>query len=435
MTKKISLTATTIFFLATSVWAQISDAEQALVDTIDERREYALELLERTVNINSGSMNFDGVRQVGQVFMDEFKKLNMDVEWIDGSAFSRAGHVIARSGSSGPHILMIGHLDTVFEPESPFQRFKRVSDTEATGPGIIDMKGGNVIILEALNALRESDLLDQLTITVLLIGDEESSGRPFSLSRKHLIDAADAADIALGFEDGDGNPGTAVIARRGYTDWTLSVTGQPAHSSQIFRDDIGYGAVYETARILNAFRESLAGEPNLTFNPGLILGGTTVEHDTDNKRGKAFGKSNVIAEFTTVAGDLRTLSLEQLERAKETMRDIVSQSLTGTNASIEFSDGYPPLGPTSGNRQLLSLLDQISQDLGAGPVKAVDPARAGAADISFTAGRVDRALDGLGLMGDFGHTVEETADLTTLPSQTKRAAILLARLAATYRTN
>ena len=435
MLKKSLVIAATALFFATPALSQLTGAERSMIEVIDGRQEYALDVLERTVNINSGSMNIKGVQDVGQVFMDEFRKLGMDVEWIDGSAFNRAGHVIARSGSKGPHVLMIGHLDTVFEPESPFQSFTRLSDTEASGPGIIDMKGGNVIIIESLNALKEVGLLDDLTVTVVLIGDEESSGRPFSLSRRHLMDAADAADIALGFEDGDGNPGTAVIARRGYTDWKLSVTATPAHSSQVFRDDIGYGAVYETARILNAFRETLSGEPNLTFNPGLILGGTSVDHDEANTRGDAFGKSNVIAEFTTVAGDLRTLSLDQLARTKATMEEIVAQSLPGASASISFSDGYPPLGPTDGNRQLLGMLDQVSRDLGTGAVEAVDPARAGAADISFTAGRVDRALDGLGLMGDYGHTVEETADLRTLPSQTKRIAILMSRLAASIGTD
>jgi len=283
-------------------------------------------------------------------------------------------------------------------------------------------------MLEALHALKNAGLLDQMTITVVLTGDEESSGRPFSLSRAVLTQAADEADIALGFEDGDGNPATAVIARRGYTGWDLKVSGTPAHSSQIFRDDLGYGAVYEAARILNSFREQLSEEDYLTFNPGLVLGGTTVDHDEEQTRGMAFGKSNVIAEHTLVAGDLRTISLEQLARTKERMKEIVADHLPGTDADIIFNDGYPPLGPTDGNRRLLALLDRTSMDLGTGRVEAVDPRLAGAADISFTAGRVEMAIDGLGLMGDHGHTVNETADLSSLPTQAKRVAILMARL-------
>ena len=103
-------------------------------------------------------------------------------------------------------------------------------------------------------------------------------------------------------------------------------------------------------------------------------------------------------------------------------------SLARTKAQIVFDEGYPPLAPTEGNRALLAMYDQASRDVGAGPVTAVDPDRAGAADVSFVAGRVPMILDGIGQMGDGGHTVNETADLTTLPSQTKRAALVLYRL-------
>ena len=268
--------------------------------------------------------------------------------------------------------------------------------------------------------------------TVVLIGDEESSGRPLSLSRAALIEAATEADIALGFEDGDSNPETAVIARRGYTDWQLDVSGTPAHSSLIFREEIGYGASFEAARILDGFRRELAGEQYLTFNAGLVLAGTTIEHDAANASGQAFGKPNVIPEKVVATGELRTLSAEQEASARERMQAIVRDHLPGTSAAITFTDGYPPLAPTEGNRRLLSLYDQASRDLGFGPVSAVDPAAAGAADISFTAGLVEMALDGLGLMGSGGHTTDETADLSTLPSQTKRAALLMYRLAQAH---
>lgn len=406
--------------------------EQQLIVEIDARQEQSMSLLETAVNINSGSLNLAGVRAVGELFARAFEEFGMETEWLDGSAFNRAGHLVARYGSSGPHLLLIGHLDTVFEPDSPFQEFQRIDARYARGPGSTDMKGGNVIIVEALRALKRTGALDQMTVTVMLIGDEESSGQPLELGRQALRKAADAADVALGFEDGDGNPATAVIARRGYTSWSLEVTGTPAHSSIIFSEEIGYGAVYEAARILNAFRETLAGEPNLTFNPGVLLAGTQVDYDAATSRGSAFGKGNVIAELASASGDLRTLTIDQRERAKQHMKQIVQSSLPGTHAELNFVDGYPPLAPSTGNRRLLGIWDQASQDLGYGSVVAVDPAKAGAADISFTAGRVDMALDGLGLMGSGGHTVEETADLSTLGSQAKRAAVAMYRLLGVY---
>ena len=408
----------------------LSADEKALVSFIDAQNAEALALLERSVNINSGTQNHAGVREVGKVFRDEFDKLGFKTEWVDGAPFKRAGHLVAEHPGPGPKILLIGHLDTVFEADSPFQKFEPVDATHARGPGIIDMKGGNVIMVQALKALASTGTLKKMHVVAVLTGDEEDAGEPLSAARQALVDAAKGAAYAIGFEDGPGDPRTAVIARRGTSAWTLRVKAQPAHSSQIFRKDIGSGAIFEAARILHAFREKLAGEPHLTFNPGAIVGGTAAEFDDTQARGTAFGKTNVIAEHAIVSGDLRTLSQEQLANAKKRMSDIVAASLPHAQAAITFEDGYPPLAPTEGNRRLLAMYDQASRDVGAGPVAAVDPDRAGAADVSFVAGEVKMILDGVGLMGSNDHTVKETADLATLPSQTKRAAVLLYRLAS-----
>jgi glutamate carboxypeptidase len=407
----------------------LTDEERAIVEYIDAHNGEALAMLERAVNINSGTQNFAGVRTVGKLFATELEALGFSTRWVDGAPFKRAGHLIAERSRPGKRFLLIGHLDTVFEPDSPFQKFERLSDKAARGPGVIDMKGGDVIMIQALKALKASGALDRMHVTVVMTGDEESAGDPQDAARAALVAAAKGADVAMGFEDGAGDPRTAVIGRRGTTAWTLTVTGKPAHSSQIFRADIGYGAIFEAARVLNAFRETLAGEPHLTFNPALIVGGTKADLDTVQARGSAFGKDNVIPERAIVSGDLRALSKEQFAEARKRMEAIVtSSSLAQTTASIAFDEGYPPLAPTDGNRTLLSMYDQASRDVGAGPVAAVDPDRAGAADVSFVAGLVPMIIDGIGLMGDGGHTVNETADLTTLPSQTKRAAITMYRL-------
>jgi glutamate carboxypeptidase len=290
------------------------------------------------------------------------------------------------------------------------------------------MKGGNVVMIQALEALAATGALAPMNVTVVMTGDEESAGDPQSVARQALVDAAKGAAAAIGFEDGDGDPKTAVIGRRGTSAWLLRVQGKPAHSSQIFRSDIGYGSVFEAARILDAFREALAGQEHLTFNPAAILGGTHVEFDQVQARGSAFGKDNIIAEHAVVSGDLRALSVEQFAAARRKMEEIVAGSLAHTKATIAFEDGYPPLAPTDGNRRLLAMYDQASRDVGSGPVTAVNPDLAGAADVSFVAGHVPMILDGVGLMGDGGHTVEETADLRTLPTQTKRAVVLLYRL-------
>lgn len=428
MNRRLALFIVLLF--ARSSLAQLSPVEREIATYVDSHNEEAIDLLARSVDINSGSMNFEGVREVGRLFGEELASLGFETRWSDGAEWGRAGHLIAEREGGAPHVLLIGHLDTVFEPDSPFQEYARVDESTAAGPGIIDMKGGNVIIIQALKALESAGALDDLHVTVVLHGDEEKSGRPISAARRDIIAAAEAADIALAFEPGDGDPRTAVIARRGWTGWTLEVRARPAHSSQIFQPSVGAGAAYEMARSLAEMYEELSTEKYLTLNAGLVLAGTDVEHDADQDRGAASGKSNVIPEHAVVSGDLRAISPEQLERAKERMREIAGRNLPHTTAEIAFDDSYPPMAPTDGNETLLRHYDKVSRDLGMGTVTAANPLFAGAADVSFVAGRVEMAIDGLGLMGSGSHTIREEADLKTLPSQTKRAAILLYRLIA-----
>ena len=418
-------------FAALAQAPAITSTERAIATAVDSHNGEALALLERLVNINSGTMNFAGVRQVGDILRAQFDTLGFKTRWIDGAPFHRAGHLIAEHPGSGPKILLIGHLDTVFEPNSPFQRFERLNDSTAKGPGIIDMKGGDVILLYALRALRDAGMLDKMNVTVVFDGDEEESGEPVELARRALVDAATGARYALGFEDGAGDPRTAVISRRSAGSWTLRVTGHPAHSSQIFKPEVGAGAVYEASRILHEFYTRLSTERYLTFNPGLAVGGTLLKVDTTGTEGSAAGKRNVVAEHMEVTGDLRTLSPEQHAKAKRTMEQIVSRHLPLTSATISFDDGYPPMAPTPGNRRLLAMYDQASRDLGVGPVVAVDPSRAGAADVSFIASKVPMIIDGIGLSGHDDHTEKETADLRMLAPLTKRAALLMHRLTET----
>ncbi len=409
--------------------ASLTPLERRLATNVDRHVGESLQLLQRAVDINSGTLNREGVRATGQLFAAEFERLGFRTRWVDGAGWNRAGHLIAEHGKRGPKVVLVGHLDTVFEPESPFQRYQLLDDSTATGPGVTDMKGGDVIMLLALRALRDAGALDDLRITVVLMGDEEKNGSPLALARADLLAAAEGATAAIGFEDGDGDPRHVVIARRGATSWQLRVRGTASHSSQIFSEPVGIGAVFEAARLLQTFRDSLAFEPYLTFNPGLILGGTTVSQDVADSRGTASGKSNVVAESTIVTGDLRTLTLEQRERAKAVMQRIVAEPSSQCQASITFEDGYPPLAPRDGHRALFAQVDQASRDLGLGPLETVDPARAGAADVSFLDGRVPRIIDAMGLKGRGGHTVQETARLQSLGWQAKRTAVLLARLA------
>ncbi len=419
-----------LFCMTTGLRSQTSKKEERIITAVDQHNEYYTKFLKTLVNTNSGTMNFEGVKKVGTMLQKEFEALGMKTQLTDGAAYNRAGHLIAETqGEKGPKLLLIGHLDTVFEPDSPFQSYKMLNDSIMQGPGVADMKGGDVIILLALKALKDAGLLDKMQIKVVMTGDEEKSGKPLELSKKDLIDAAKWADIALAFENADGDPKTIVTSRRGSAGWLLKVKGNAAHSSQIFTEKVGVGAIYEASRILNEFFQQLTSEENLTFNPGVILGGTSSEYDAGPSGGTAYGKSNVVAQEVTVNGDIRAVSLEQLERAKKVMTDIVKENYPGTSAELIFdSGGYPPLAPSEGNTKLLNYYGKVSEDLGFGPITAVHPKNAGAADVSFTSGHVKMAIDGMGLSGADDHTINETGDLSMLSVQAKRAAILMYRL-------
>jgi glutamate carboxypeptidase len=259
----------------------------------------------------------------------------------------------------------------------------------------------------ALKALQEIGALDDIPVVVAYTGDEEMPGMPLSVSRKDLIEAGKWADIGLGFESAihRDNADWATITRRSASGWILTVEGKQAHSSGIFSEDKGAGAIFEAARILDAFYDEVRGEEYLTFNAGTIQGGTDV----------------------VVHGGMRTISQDQLDRTRAAMRAVVAASLPHTSASIEFSNGYPPMFPTEGNRRLMVELSAINEALGRGPMQEVDPTMRGAADVSFVAPYAD-ALAGLGALGEGGHTPNESLDLTSLPLAIKRAAILIYRL-------
>lgn len=399
----------------------VSPEEKKIVDYIDQQNPAAIKFLESIVNIESPTEDTAGVKTLGMVFKKEFEALGMSAKWIDmPPEVKRAGNLLAEtSGKRGKRLLLLGHIDTVLRGE----RFRREGN-KAYGTGVNDMKGGDVVLLYALKALSATGALKDTQIIVMLTGDEENSGKPMSVSRGDMIAAAKRSDAALSFEAAMRN--TATIGRRGASSWTLEVTAATGHSSGIFRDSAGNGAIFEASRILNQFYETLRGEKYLTFNPSVIVGGTTA--DLNGSQGSASGKTNVIPAKVIVRGDLRFISEEQKEAARAKMRDIVAKSLRGAAAKITFEDGLPAMTPTEGNYALLEQLDKVSQDLGFAKVEALDPGERGAGDIGVISGIVP-GLDGLGIAsGGKSHAPGEWTDLETLPMLTKRAAILIYRL-------
>lgn len=409
--------------------AALTAEEQRIVDAVKANNPAALQFLERTVNVNSGTMNPDGVREVGRLFAEQLRELGLETRWEEmPPAMHRAGHLVAwREGKRGKRLLLIGHLDTVFEKDSPVQAWDRRAD-RVRGQGVSDMKGGDVIVVEALRALKSVGALEDTTITVVFTGDEERVGDPIEVARAALIDAAKRSDAALAFEGTVRRNGqdTATIGRRSSSSWVVRVKGKQGHSAGVFSEKAGYGAIYEGARILDAFRKELI-EADLTFNPGLVLGGTAVTFDPLGSRGTAFGKNNVIANTFEVRGDLRYLSNEVRDRVRARMREIVAASLPSTSAEIDFSEAYPPMAPTEGNLRLLQMHSRASEDAGLGPIPALPPGERGAGDVQFVAPYVD-SLDGLGATGSGSHSPDEDLEIASIERATIRAALLIYRL-------
>lgn len=428
MRHKLVLTQIFLLFMVIANAQKLTKNEKKIVKNIEQNSAEAISFLEKVVNINSGTLNLKGIEKVGKEFATAFEEIGFESTWIPmPEEMNRAGHLFAEiKGSKGKKLLLIGHLDTVFEEDSPFQTFEMVNDSIAHAPGGNDMKGGDVIVLYALKALKENGLLKDAQIIVAFTGDEESTGNPLEESRKDLIAAAKRSDIALGFETSTGF-NYATVARRGSSDWKVVVEGKRAHSSGIFSENTGAGAIFEMSRILNGFYTDVRGEDLLTFNPGTLLGGTFVEFDEMTSKGTVFGKTNVVAQKAEVRGGLRFISEEQKERARDKMREVVSNNLPHTSATVTFEDSYPAMQPTKGNEELLTKLNTVSIDLNQGEVIAYDPGKRGAADTSFVAEYVD-CLDGLGTMGNAAHTPEETVNLNTIEALTKRTALLIYRL-------
>ena len=372
-------------------------------------------LLRKLVNINSGTTNIAGVKRTGELLRVEFKRLGFKTRWVEEP-----------KGNQGKRLLLIGHLDTVYEGTNKSETFVQQTNT-AKGPGTADDKGGVVVMLYALKALQAMHALDNTTITVVLTGDEEESGKPTSISRKPLVDVAKQSDVALDFEPSI-TLETASIGRRGISSWVIESSGNESHSATIFQKDVGDGAIFELARILQTMRLKLTGEKNLTFNPGIMLAGNKITYLRQSADGTAFGKDNIVAKTGTVIGDLRFLSDEQRHKAEDKITAIVKDSLPGTHSTVQFHDGIPAMAPTAANAALLQQYSVASADLGYGVVKSFDPGQRGAGDISHVAAIVPENLAGLGPIGYGTHSVLESVELPSLPIQTARAALLIYRL-------
>jgi glutamate carboxypeptidase len=403
----------------------LKPAEKKLVQSIESRLPEELAALEKVVNIDSGTFNTAGVREAGRYFQEQLEAIGFKTRWASmPEAMHRAGHLIAERVApkgTGQRVLLIGHLDTIFEGQG--HRFQRTGD-KIRGAGIIDMKGGDIVVLYALKALHNAGMLEGATVRVFLTGDEENPGTPTDVSRRDLVEIARQSDVAFSFEP---DTGKAVIGRRGLSTWSLDVTGAQGHSAAVLRLKGGAGAIYEASRILDEFQKTFAVPNNVTVNPGIFLGGTDVSYDAAHSSGTSAGKFNVVARTATVKGDLRFLTDAERDEAKRRMREIAAANLMKTSAQLNYEDLVPGWPPTDGSKAMFAILDAVSRDLDMGAIEVDDPASRGFGDFNFIGSYVS-GVDGLGVKGDGAHSPNESMDPKFLGPATQRAAVLFSRV-------
>lgn len=396
-----------------------------LKDYFKKHQSETIKTLASWVEMDTETHHAENIRHLGDLIAKELSALGFDCIWHDlPPSLHHQGTLIAKHpGTQGKRMLLIGHFDTVLSA-SDFKNPFSMEGSTAKGPGVIDNKGGLVVMLYALKALDHFNALKDADITIALTGDEESAAKPKRISRSALKDAASHLDVALDLE-WSFNQDTATIARRGVTHWILKTYGKPAHSSSIFSPESGDGAIFELVRILKHVQDVFSKQKNLSFNPALIIGGTELKKNHQTETFIVKSKDNIMASQAMAQGDLRFASKEQEESARIYIQDLIKNPLPQTKTEVFFSEGMPPMPNRQANLDLLKIYSSISEDLGFGPVHALDPGIRGAGDISFIADQVPACLAGLGPVGSGAHSPDERLEVDSLSMQGERLALLI----------
>jgi len=363
--------------------------------------------LERLVNIDCGSYTADGVDRVAGFVSGALSELGASVERIPhepGSDGTRLGDlVIGRLEGDGPRILLIGHMDTVFDPGTVAERPFRVAGDRALGPGVTDMKAGLLAGLHAVAALHEAGTRPSLTFVA---NPDEEIGSPFSTP--HIRELAPGHDAVLVLECARAN-GDIVSARKGIADYHVTVTGRAAHAG--VEPEKGRSAILEAAHQVLALHELNGRWPAVTVNAGVIHGGT---------------RPNVVAERCELRVDLRAATGDAFERAAaEVERLAASPRLDGVRVELRRTAGHPPMEKTAASAALVETAVSIAAALG---FELRDAATGGASDANTTAALGIATIDGLGPVGGDDHSVDEWLDVGSIVPRTTLLAELIARI-------
>jgi glutamate carboxypeptidase len=363
--------------------------------------------LEAMVGIDCGSYTPAGVNQVADAVGKALAELGANVERIGHRPSRRERQlgdlVIGHLEGSGPRLLLIGHMDTVFEPGTAAERPFRIDGQRATGPGVSDMKGGLLAGLHALAALHAIGVRPSVTFVA---NPDEEIGSPFSTP--HIRRLARAHDAALVLECARAN-GDIVSARKGIADYEITLTGRAAHAG--VEPEKGRSAIVEAAHQVLALHALNGRWPSVTVNAGVIEGGT---------------RPNVVAAMCRMELDVRASSSSEFDRAAAEVKAIVTRpTLDGVRAELRQVAFHPPMERTQANARLAELAIAIAGELGFG---LQDTLTGGASDANTTSAAGLPSLDGLGPIGGDDHSADEWLDLSSVVPRTTLLAGLIGRV-------
>lgn len=370
---------------------------QAAVDTTvqgkaEQLKDPALKLLERLVNIDSGSGYEPGLTQVRTLVSAELKALGASIETVPNTAPDKSQHVVATlKGSGKAKILLLAHMDTVFKEGSAAARPFHIKEGRAYGPGVMDDKGGIVVALQALKILKDMNFKDYGQVTLLLDASEETGSEAASALIQKV---AKQHDVTLNLEPGRPADGL-VVWRKGSATAVVEVTGKASHAG--VAPELGRNAAMEAAHQILQLGQLGDPEKKTTVNFTVINAGDRI---------------NVIPDHAVAKADVRAAVPEEFDRVEKDLARVASTRLIAdTQVTTRLERGLPPMPQTPASDKLVAMAQGIYGELGR---TLTVEGTGGAADASLAAAVGVPTLDGFGIVGGNIHTPEEYAEVESL---------------------
>ena len=374
---------------------------EQLLKRIEAKHDKMVSFLETLVNIDSGNDCPEGVAKVARIVGGKLQEMKFDVEYLDYPG--ACTHLLAhKKGTGDKEVMIIGHMDTLFPVGTAAARPFTIRDDKAYGPGVLDMKGGITIALFALEALYESGWNDK-NVTILFAGDEEFA-HPKTNAPELFEQHARGKDAVFNMETA--SAGRAVlVGRKGNIHPELIVRGISAHAGADL--DKGASAIVELAHKIIAVNNLTDFSRGLTFNCGVIKGGTV---------------ANAVADYASVVIDMRYLTVADGEYGIDSLRKIAAQSvIPGTTTEVaNLRERFTPMEVTEGNLKLYEIVKEQGRKLGLDIEKKVG---GGASDAGWTVRAGAPSICSMGALGALNHTEREYIVLSGLAERAKLLAL------------